>query len=66
MIPCRQNGNSGLVEAARYAAQGETGCLFTLARCGGIDRLADGPLHHFESQIKTLTILFDLRMFIKD
>ena len=42
-IPCRQYGDSGLVEAARYAAQGKTGCFFNLARRGVVDRLADAP-----------------------
>ena len=45
MTPRRQYGDSELVEAARYAAPGEMGCFFPLARCGSGDRLptADAP-----------------------
>jgi len=37
-----------LVEAARYAAPGETGCFFPPARHGSGDRLADAPFTMYE------------------
>ena len=39
----RQYGDSELVEAAQYAAPGETGCFFPPARYGSGDRLTDAP-----------------------
>jgi len=41
------------MEAAWYAGQGETGCFFTLARRGGVDRLADAPFTILNSIVQS-------------
>jgi len=52
MTPRRQYGNSELVEAARYAAPGETGCFFPPARHGSGDCLADAPFTILKAPVK--------------
>jgi len=52
----RQYGDSELVEAAQYAAPGETGCFFPPARYGSGDRLTDAPFTILKtSNIKCVT-----------
>jgi len=48
----RQYGDSDLVEAARYAAAGETGCFFPPARHGSGDRLADAPFTILKTRLR--------------
>jgi len=48
------------VEAARYAAPGETGCFFPPARHGSGDRLADAPFTIFKIHSLPLRVLVDM------
>ena len=61
--PRRQYGDSELVEAARYATPGETGCFFPPARRGSGDRLANALFTILKQTNKQTNLYVEINYF---